>query len=213
MPALSTQLSRKLANMAVISSWLVVYIHIASSATEGTFDWWGIQLFRQGICRIAVPFFFVASGFFLSRHVGEVGWWHRALKTRIGSLLVPFVIWELMYVLCLQAITCLANPPEVAARALLDELRAWPTLLGIQGGAFPRNGPLWFVRALLLYVLIAPVLVAPLRRSKRWAMGFLVVLAVAYGPLCRSASCACGRSFPKATVSQRSSKRARSLCM
>jgi len=72
----------------------VVVIHCSWTA-DSTFGRLLILLFRDTLARMAVPFFFVCSGYFLARHFDEEGWWRREVGKRIFSLGAPYVFWTL----------------------------------------------------------------------------------------------------------------------
>ena len=83
--------------MKLLCAFLVVVIHAKFSID----DHMGIicyNMVSEGICRIAVPFFFFAAGYFLSRHMGEPGWWWRELRKRLRSVLIPGVVFLLAYI-------------------------------------------------------------------------------------------------------------------
>ena len=71
---ISAETSQKIKKMSFICSLLVVCIHVTWCA-DNTFSlgWLIEQGVRQGIARIAVPFFFVVSGFFLAQHFEKRG--------------------------------------------------------------------------------------------------------------------------------------------
>ena len=72
----SPEVSRKLANLGLLCAWLVVAWHCAvdgHGAAEGGPAWWASRFFLGCWVRFSVPFFFVASGYFLCGHCDERG--------------------------------------------------------------------------------------------------------------------------------------------
>lgn len=94
MANISKELSNKFANMALLCAMLVVVIHFHLDPIKGTTIWYVNTILVRAIASIAVPFFFLASGYFLAAHCGEQGWWGRALKRRVVSLLIPYLFWN-----------------------------------------------------------------------------------------------------------------------
>lgn len=91
-------ISYKLANLGFVCAILVVFIHIIHPVYEKFNPTWWVCTFLQGsISCIAVPFFFVASGYFFAGHLGEEGWWRKGLRKRIGTLLVPYFLWNALF--------------------------------------------------------------------------------------------------------------------
>lgn len=154
--SLSPALSAKLANMAFVCALLVVPIHLYadwSPAAEVC------RLFLgESLCRIAVPFFFIAAGFFLGGHIGERRWWPREAKKRVRSLLVPYLIWNVLFFLYLLASRFAKGLPPGDGGVSL------PSILGIGTLYFY---PLWFLRALLFFVLVSWALAWPIKRGRR----------------------------------------------
>lgn len=89
---ISAERSKNFAVMSFVCAVLIVYLHTGCAAKNEI----ALGLLHKTIsslCRIAIPWFFFASGFFLAKHIGEKGWWHNAIRKRIRTLLVPFWIW------------------------------------------------------------------------------------------------------------------------
>lgn len=172
--SISHALSRKLANVGIVCAALVVIDHSIVNAPSGSLFWWFTQCLSQGFCQIAVPFFFVVSGFLLVAHRNEVGWWKCEVRKRVKSLLVPFFIWGVLGSLCL---TIWLSPVGVTewGRGVLMHLGIYPFSL-------PTNTPLWFLRSLFFLVVMSPFLFWCVRRF-RWLTlvfwyGLSIVLSV-----------------------------------
>ena len=81
-----------------ICSFLIMYIHFAPVITNAP----GVdRIISQGLCRIAVPFFFAASAFFLFQKMGDprVGGRENAKKLLrfCGHILLLYTIWVVIY--------------------------------------------------------------------------------------------------------------------
>lgn len=76
---------------------LVVSIHCGFGSFDNGLGWWIHQVFSSGYSAIAVPFFFVASGFFLAAHINEKRWWKTEVVKRARSLAIPFFCWAILY--------------------------------------------------------------------------------------------------------------------
>lgn len=79
------EVSNKIKNLSFLCSLAVVAIHCGWDE-----DSLMKSFFCEGVARIAVPFFFVVSGYFLARHIGEDGWYKQELRKRVASLLIPY---------------------------------------------------------------------------------------------------------------------------
>ena len=171
----------RMANMAVVCACAVALSHAGYSAATGSADWWFVRMTRYGLCCLAVPFFFTVSGYFLSRHFDERGWWPREVSKRVRSLLVPYLLWCMAFFIFARV--GLATVKAVAGREFWTVLSfpaaMIPPALGVRLEAPPMLVPLWYVRALFVIVLLSPVL-AWFASRRRLAWLLLVVLAAAY---------------------------------
>jgi peptidoglycan/LPS O-acetylase OafA/YrhL len=153
----------------------------------GGFTWWVNETFNKGICSIAVPFFFVVSGFFLAKHIHENHWWKREVNKRIKSLLIPYVSWSILYFLYTIPLILIAN--IIANTSLLrnfpTSLNGWLRILGLDPFYYPYLVPLWFVRCLFLFVLISPIITWTVKKSK-FASSVFLLFILSFGILCDS---------------------------
>lgn len=177
--SISPELSHKLANMGFVCACLVVMIHVNVSATISGLSWCCYQFMRHGICRIAVPFFFVAAGYLLAGHMGEHGWWPKAIHKRIRTLVIPYVIWSLVFSAYLVARILLVNFRTDApfTQGLPVDWVGWLQPLGLDPFAWPWLVPLWFVRALFILVVLSPLIVSFGVLRSRWG-GLLLAVAL-----------------------------------
>ena len=156
---ISDETSRKIKNMSLLCAVLVVSIHVAwPHEPPLSVGWWMHQMFAQGISRIAVPFFFVISGFSLARHFDEEDWHRREVAKRVKTLLVPFVFWCIISVIATTPLSIIADimahRPFGTNISFLHDMN-WLRILGLDFTDYPIHVPVWYVRCLLLFVMTA----------------------------------------------------------
>ena len=125
-------------------------------------------LVSDGLCWPVVPLFFLISGylFFSGSRLTTAGYVAK-LRSRVRSLLVPFLFWNIL-VLALFALAqtlpaartmVSGKAPTIAEFGAYDYARA---ILGIRHR--PIAYQFWYVRDLMLLVLLAPLIGAMARR-------------------------------------------------
>ena len=155
---LTEENSIRMANMGFLCALFVVVIHVWGPSAEGTTASriiWGLL----GVRQIAVPYFFLAAGFFLSRHFDQENWWGREMRKRMYSLFVPFVVWSVCWQAYSLLVRILANC--VGERDISDGVLSLvdiQLMVGMDLYHHPLLPTLWFVRALLVFVAISPIL-------------------------------------------------------
>jgi surface polysaccharide O-acyltransferase-like enzyme len=161
LPQLQSQTSAKIVNLSFLCAIFVCMIHVRWAPTT-EFGETLVFLFMRTIGSVAVPFFFVVSGYFLARHCEESGWWEAAIRKRIRSLVVPYCVWQIVYALLWFAIE-----------------HRWslrPGAFGLNPFVIPKLVPLWYLRTLMIFAVLSPLIVKALRR---WGLGFLSVILLA----------------------------------
>ena len=131
----------------------------------------------QGVTRISVPLFFLMSGylFFANFRWSKTTFLTKVL-TRLRTLLIPFVFWNclvLAFYAVVQAIPAL-RPYFTGSTALISQLPFFEYLnviFGIKG--YPIAYHFWFIRDLMVLVLLAPVIAIILRYA---ALPFLLAV-------------------------------------
>lgn len=177
---ISQELSNKIANMSLLCAFLVVSIHCGFYNSDEVALVWFNQIFAQGYSRIAVPFFFVVSGYFLACHADEKSWWFREMFKRVKTLVVPFLIWSFLYIVLSSLLAVFSN--VIAGRAIFENCMIinvdWSRALGIAMDRRPVLEPLWFLRALFLYVVISWLIVKILRSIGILWIAFLYCVSI-----------------------------------
>jgi surface polysaccharide O-acyltransferase-like enzyme len=179
---INTDLSVKIKNVMFFCMLLVVVLHasapklnMAGFAHNGTVLKFIQAFFGEGITRIAVPAFFMMSGFlFFASFDGTWSNWKAKLRSRMKGLLVPYIIWSALGV----GLILILNSNSVTHSLVNRELPAsnFSTILYVWL-ADPVNYQFWFVRDLMVMVVSCTL---PLYFLNRWhvALSLLVVLGV-----------------------------------
>lgn len=123
----------------------------------------------------SVPIYYFISGFvfFLGVEMTKETYL-RKFKNRVKSLVIPYVIWNVLALVLLVAITF--NPLFSRYTSGLGFTFSWRDLLSCfwvcdmlpSEGMFPVNAPLWFVRDLIVIVLCTPLLHVLIKRLGRY---------------------------------------------
>ena len=128
------------------------------------------ELLSHGIARIAVPLFFFFSGYYTFYHKD---WslptvWRKEWGKKARSLLLPYLLWNTLYILILLGKTHLTiylggSPKDPFVITDLGQLASyyWADVIVY---------PLWYIRDLLSLTLLAPLGSLLLRLSKGWVL-------------------------------------------
>ncbi len=156
----------------------VVYLHAGIPFNEldlisyhnGIYDTIRI-LISHGLCRVAVPIFFIISGYLFFRDLSD---WNtptltQKLKRRIRSLLIPYFIWNIISILFTYLSIRLYSIPREAR--LLDIRALWDT-----GTGLPQNYPLWFIRNLIVLDILAPIVHFYIKQTRLIGISILFIL-------------------------------------
>ncbi len=132
-------------------------------------------VFQEGLCRLAVPCFFFISGYLFFNKLQDWSWgeWTRKIKSRGRTLLVPYLLWNLIAFFAYWGFARLQGDGISLQEHFLNNggLRLfWGTNgdipLGVRSA--PCDPPLWFIRDLMLFTLLTPLI----HLFLRWTRGF-----------------------------------------
>lgn len=179
-------LSDKIRVMSFLCIMFVVWIHTyytegqSNTSTMFLMNFWGC-----GICTLAVPMFYAISGylFFLGTMEKGITCVFGKQKKRVRTLLVPYILTNLLSLAFYFALKLLTQmKPSLGATVntnLLD--RAETGVFSVIKYCFwegPIAFQMWFVRDLMVLVLLAPIIYYILKflSHSRW-FGLLGILA------------------------------------
>ena len=154
----------------VAAIFLVVVIHVSGQLTNAwgkiPTEQWIIADVYGGIARIAVPLFFMISGYLLLPRSESLSVFY---TKRMPRILIPFVAWSLIYL----GWYC-GNHPNTCTPSLI-----WDLLL-VQGTYYH----LWFLYSLISIYLILPVLRLMIRPdTDKRILWYLIVLWLIFQPV------------------------------
>ena len=160
---------------------LVTFAHSYGGVTEDfsllSSDWNTYEFLKllvsQTLVKVAVPVFFIMSGYLFFANVEK--WSNRVYKAkmlkRAKTLLLPYLIWNLLMALKLKTFSWSMlwvywNP----AGRQIDWLGQEQLMTA------PANMPLWFLRDLMVVSLLTPIIYILVRKCGYWLMTVLTVL-------------------------------------
>lgn len=160
-----SDLSVKLRNLSFCCSLLIVLHHVNATLVSKP-ALWNAGL-HDYVCNQlsfwAVMFFFTMSGFWFARgHYVQDGDYWKFLRGKVKTLLVPYVMFALLGALSGVIVGPIYNVvvgKPLWARTVVGSASVWEAINGILGivGEPKWNGPLWYVRALFIVSLGAPI--------------------------------------------------------
>lgn len=161
--------SRKLSVLSFLMIVAVLYIHSFYNEAMGYPAASFVQSFvgNGGLTIVAVPLFYVMSGFLFFQGVTKIQECLPKIRKRLRTLFIPYLLWNMIFVLWYVA---LQNLPGIGGFINSD-------IVGdIFGGSFsnalfelfvaPASFPLWFLRDLIIIVLFSPLLYLAIRYGK-----------------------------------------------
>ncbi len=168
----------------------VVFIHNSSALGwklsqpfEYSISKYIYSFFSNVIPSVCVPLFFFISGYLFYVNIDQSNKQHffiHKIKRRFRSLFLPFVLWNLI-----PAILLFIKGEHIGLHEFgsifwdYSNNSTHINLLGFQvPSATPINGPLWFVRDLILAVLASPFIYFFVKRLRIFGVVFLGVLYV-----------------------------------
>lgn len=174
MNSVNTIFSKKMRTISFVSALLVMFIHaynIAVYDVQSEIIYWLEEVISQCIARLAVPFFFMQSAFFLYREKGKNVL--EVYKTRVKSVLIPYLLWNIIYMLMFTLLKHMS-----LSNFGMDKITVRNIIKGIF--LYEYNYSYWFMYYLLIFIMLYPVIRYIIGRSKVIAIGIVGVLFLLY---------------------------------
>ena len=177
-------ISNKIKNMSIVCAMLVPFIHVGKPSIVGSSGWYVYQFTAEGICRIAVPFFCACSGYFLSKHFADKGWYVSQVGKRVKTLMVPYLLWSIFFYLFIYALFLISpsNPVCWRMRVNVSVISRMLMAFGLSLEKVPMLYPLWYLRFLFLLVLVSPVFAVGKRFWKFVIFAGMAFFYLAFNP-------------------------------
>ena len=162
--------SKKVTLLSFVLALLIIVLHTTNLEVYGITAgvWYHGQCWFRALTDVVVPVFFIVSGYLYFRNFSGEYW--RKCRTRIFSLVLPYLIWNLIawaYYKMLILIPMIAR--NVNSEGGLFSRSAY------QGIVLGECNVTWFIRVLIYYVFTVPFLF-PLIKSKLLGGGLVVAL-------------------------------------
>lgn len=161
----------------------IIFVHVpydpATSPYLGQFgglDWLRVFL-ADSLFRIGVPCLSAISGYLLFHRGWAAFDYRKTLRTKAATILVPFLLWNTAFLLLVYA----AQSRGIGFGYLPDVVNATPRdlmNLGLAIEAWPVNIPLYFLRDLLLCLLLSPLIALAILRYPRTVLALMLAYAV-----------------------------------
>ncbi len=163
-------------------------------------DWYYyiITFFSDVLPRLCVPMFFFFSGFLFFYHTDfNTNVYKKKIRSRIKTLLVPYLLWNVIAIVLnfVYKLPFLSSVFPNASHIDFSVARFFNTFFAnnnnrgifvspitdpldnIGSNYYPIDFPLWFVRDLMVMVLISPIIYWFIKRTGKW---FLIAMGGVY---------------------------------
>jgi len=187
---MNKELSRKFTVISFLSMVLVVILHannMVVNLSSGNiiiqkgYNSFIQDFFTQGIARIAVPLFFIISGYLYFLNIkGTIAEFKSKIGKRIKTILIPYLVWScwgLVFYIVLQSVPIAQN---FFTNGLIKDmgLKEILSILFIN----PLPFQLWFLRDLMILIFFSPLIFLAIKYLKELAL-LLAFIPWIYGYL------------------------------
>ncbi len=170
---MSRDLQEKIPVISFLMMCEVVFYHcesLDSALAVNSSDIWWNQLFNDiftgPLCLLCMCWFFAITGFLLFRNLSfhTLG---RKLKSRVQTLLIPYLLWQIIFIIksILQGNSWTVG--EMFAQTFL--LRLWPPL-----------GVFWYVYTVFLFALLSPIFLLLFHDKKTAWLSVAILIVLLY---------------------------------
>jgi surface polysaccharide O-acyltransferase-like enzyme len=168
-------LSNKIKILSFMAIIMVVFLHaynidIKQGGTvlyfEKGYNWFIQNYISNGVTRIAVPMFFLISGFlfFFNKGVPHSINFEDKIKKRMKTLLVPYLFWVLFGILFYFLLQSFPQSKSFFTKKLIANYTGLDWLNAIFVNPIPYQ--FWFIRDLIVITFLSPIFYFLLKKLK-----------------------------------------------
>lgn len=165
--------SQNIRTLSVICSILIILIHTYNTEQYGInsgVTYWLEIIISQNLSRIAVPFFYISSAFLLYKKKYSYKY---VLQTRSRSVLVPFFIWNALYMFSFFILGLFGLVENRIVQFSFYDI--------FQELFFYRsNYTFWFIYQLILLILLYPIISYTIKVLKNKSIILWLVMIIIY---------------------------------
>ncbi|MEW7278536.1 acyltransferase [Aquimarina sp. 2201CG1-2-11] len=179
MKPIDQNVSDKIRILSFYSIFMVVVCHAynltsLSIETNREIVYYIEYLFALELSNIFIPMFFFISGFlFFKNHDLSVFTFKRKIKNRFKTLVIPYFLWCGLWFLIVFVIQLIPMLSDFFEKRLLD-MPLWKQIW--LAFVDPINYTFWFIRELIFYVLMTPLIYLGIKYLKIYFLIFLCAL-------------------------------------
>lgn len=180
--------SRAIEWLRFAMAFAVVLLHTGSPGCDSFYPLYSSLciLFPNGICRIAVPLFFLISGylFFNSFEQWGITVYFSKIKKRVYTILLPYLLWNILAFFILYFYGYFRT--KLHGDIPLSISTVWSNWKGFRlfwdsNGGLPIDYPLWFIRDLFIIILISPLIYYNIKKLRYYGMLCLFAVYIVFG--------------------------------
>ncbi len=135
------------------------------------------ELFIRSLGHLAVAgFAFISGYFFFLREDFTLSFYTKAIHKRKNSLLYPYILWNVIAFIALWAKNTIAQKVGFSAGVNLFEINLLKDSSLLELFLLPIDGPLWYIRDLIVIVLLSPLIGLSFRYLKKGSIFLFIFL-------------------------------------
>lgn len=158
---------------------MVLYIHSYYLEAIDTQYASFVQVFmgNGGISNVAVPLFFAMSGFLFFNGITKISDCFPKIKKRVKTLLIPYIIWNIVFILWYVLLQNLPVVKDMVNSDMIAKISSGTIINNLyELFVVPASFPLWFLRDLIIIVILSPLLFLLLKYTKWIGVVILIIL-------------------------------------
>ena len=155
-----------------VANYMIVFLHAWAAfqyVQWDTVEFWSWTFICSHLCGLAMPTFFMISGYLLFQHYCLMKW-PKKIQRRVRRLVVPYLVWNSLFVVFYLSLSRIV--PRLGTRVSTFGLDSFSGALSkiasfVEG---PIDGPLWFLRAIFYFAVLSPIFYGLVRVVTWWGV-------------------------------------------